>query len=73
MKNPFSQHPQHIGQSYFAHLRFAFKNGLSLLFFGVLLLTHAVFPFVFENNSRDAVIKMADKFNQRIRARQNTL
>lgn len=71
MKNIFTIHPHHVKQSYVKHLSFALKNAFTLIFFGILLIIHAIFPFVLENNSRDAVIKMANVFLERMRSREN--
>ncbi len=70
MNNIFMKHPHHVNQSYWTHLSFALKNALTLIFFGLLLIIHAIFPFVFENNSRDAVIKMGNTFTKRIQSRE---
>ena len=70
MNNIFTKHPHQVNQTYFRHLRFALKNAITLIFFGLLLMVHAVFPFLFENNSRNAVIKMGNTFTERMKNRE---
>jgi hypothetical protein len=69
MYNIFTSHPHKVQQTYVKHLIFALKNGFSLILYGILLILHAIFPFIFENTSRDAVIKMGNVFSDRMRKR----
>jgi hypothetical protein len=56
--NPFTKHPQEIGESYFEHLRFAFASGLKLAGSGVACMIHAVFPFLFTDTAGNTVREM---------------
>ncbi len=47
MRNPFTEHPHAVGETYGEHLRFAFSFGLLMAWGAIAALVHAVFPFLF--------------------------
>lgn len=49
MSNPnfFTRHLTETGENYFEHFLFAFTTALWLMLAGVILLSHAIFPFIF--------------------------
>ena len=46
-RNPFTEHPHEIGESYAAHFSNASAFGLRMVSGGLAVLIHAVFPFLF--------------------------
>ncbi len=59
--NPFTKHPQDVGESYFQHLRVA--SGFSGLFFQLALVSmvHAVFPWMFERTASRRVEELHEQ------------
>ncbi len=47
MLNPFTAHPASVGETYFQHMRFAFRFGGRMLLGGIAAVAHSVFPFLF--------------------------
>ena len=45
--NPFTRHPNEIGETYWTHLWFALGWSKDLLLLGVFAFLHALFPFIF--------------------------
>ncbi len=66
MKNPFTKHPNSVGESYFTHMAHALKYSLqfALLFFMTLI--HAFFPFTFVNTSSKIVKKIHKHLDNRL-------
>ncbi len=48
MKNPFTEHPRSVNETYLIHLKFASKIGLRLVLAGFACMIHSVFPFMFK-------------------------
>ena len=48
MKNPFTAHPNSVGESYLEHGLFACRYGAKMTAGGVAALLHGVFPFLFQ-------------------------
>lgn len=46
MGNPFTEHPNAVGETYAEHFRVAAGFGAELLKAGAASLTHAIFPFL---------------------------
>lgn len=46
MANPFTDHPNTVGETYLQHARFAAGFGFRMIVGGVACLAHAVFPFL---------------------------
>ena len=42
----FTEHPASVGESYFEHLRFAFRTGAMMLIGGCACLVHGLMPFL---------------------------
>ena len=47
MRNPFTEHPHSVNETYFEHLGFALWFGLKMTWGGIAAIVHAVFPFLF--------------------------
>jgi hypothetical protein len=46
--NPFTRHPNEVGETYGEHLVHASGFGLRMVAGGLACMVHAVFPFLFE-------------------------
>ena len=63
--NPFTRHPNEVGESYGAHLSHAGAFGLRMLAGGVAVMIHAVFPFLFVHTGS----RTMDKLHRRMTGR----
>ena len=63
MKNIFTEHPNSTenSQGYWVHLRFAFTNSMVLLWYCLLGVVHAFFPFWFKFSTSSAIIRSFKK------------
>jgi hypothetical protein len=48
MKNPFTQHPREVGESYLQHAAFACRYGVKMTLGGIAALLHGFLPFLFK-------------------------
>ena len=48
MKNPFTAHPNSVGESYLEHGLFACRYGVKMTVGGLAALLHGIFPFLFQ-------------------------
>ena len=48
MPNPFTSHPNSVGETYLEHGVFACRYGAKMTLGGLAALMHGVFPFLFE-------------------------
>ncbi len=60
MSNPFTAHPESIGESYWEHLWHAGKFGILMIIGGVACLIHAIFPFLFVQTAGNFLFKMTE-------------
>ena len=63
MKNIFTEHPRSTDnpQGYWDHGFFSFTNSVVLLWFCLLGIVHAVFPFIFKFDTSSAIIRSFKK------------
>ena len=47
MTNPFTAHPNSVNETYWEHLVFALRFGITMTAGGAAALVHAIFPFLF--------------------------
>ena len=66
--NPFTRHPNEVGESYAAHLASASAFGLRMMAGGVAVLVHAIFPFLFVQTGS----RTMDKLHRRMTGRSGT-
>jgi len=45
--NPFTAHPESVGETYGEHFRFALGFGTRMTLGGIAAIVHALFPFLF--------------------------
>ena len=48
MKNPFTAHPNSVGEGYLEHGLFACRYGVKMAAGGLAALLHGIFPFLFQ-------------------------
>ena len=65
--NPFTQHPNEVGESYAAHFVNASAFGLRMLAGGAAVLVHAIFPFLFVQTGS----RTMDKLHRRMTGRSD--
>ena len=47
MNNPFTKHPNSVGETYFEHMKIAFNTSIKVQLVVFIILTHAIFPFLY--------------------------
>ena len=47
MRNPFTEHPNAVGETYAQHALFAMRYGAKMTLGGLAALAHGLFPFLF--------------------------
>lgn len=65
MKNPFTQHPHSVDETYAQHFWFAFRFSLRCFQAGIYALLHAVFPFAFTTAASEKVKALYAQLNVR--------
>ena len=63
--NPFTKHPKSVDETYFEHMKCAFKFFYTLFGLSFAALVHAVFPFWFEHTASRGVKKLNDCMKDR--------
>jgi hypothetical protein len=58
LRKLFTDHPNSVDESYFEHLLAASSFGLTMIFYGLLCLIHAVLPFLFEKSASIAIDRL---------------
>jgi hypothetical protein len=48
MRNPFTEHPREVGESYLEHAAFACRYGARMTLGGLAALVHGLLPFLFQ-------------------------
>ena len=66
MKNIFTEHPQSVGESYLTHLCYALKYSGKFLLLHIIVLIHAIFPFLFVNTASSWIKKINDSLQNRV-------
>ena len=63
--NPFTKHPKSVDETYFEHMKCAFKFFYTLLGLSLAALVHSVFPFLFQTTASRGVKKLNDCMKDR--------
>ena len=63
--NPFTKHPKSVDETYFEHMKCAFKFFYALLGLSFAALVHGVFPFLFQTTASSGVKKLNDCMKDR--------
>ncbi len=61
----FTAHPASVDESYFEHMAFAGRFGLTLLGAAGAALVHAILPFLFEKTASRMVARLYDRTHNR--------
>lgn len=56
--NFFNQHLIETNENYFEHFLFAFTTGMWIFITGLILITHAIFPFIFLSTTSKNIKKI---------------
>jgi hypothetical protein len=51
MRNPFTAHPNDVGETYVQHAVFAMRYGAKMTLGGIAALAHGLFPFLFRTTA----------------------
>ena len=65
MANPFTRHPNEVGESYGAHFVNASAFGVRMLLGGMAALIHAIFPFLFVQTGSRTMDKLHKRMTRR--------
>ena len=65
MYNPFTKHPNKVGEGYFKHMWEAIKVLLKLQILSLIIYVHALLPFLFETYVGDEIEKMNKELQHR--------
>ena len=65
MYNPFTNHPSKVNETYFEHMKCAFKFFVKLQLLSFAALVHAIFPFWFQTTASRGVKKLNDCMKDR--------
>jgi len=70
--NPFTKHPNAVGETYLQHMMVALKFHFILLYFSFTALVHAIFPFLCEFTVSDGIKKLSKKMTERADTAKNS-
>lgn len=65
MLNPFTEHPNSIGETYIEHAKFASLSGVHLIIAGIACIIHGFLPFLFVHTGSQTVGDLHEKFSRR--------
>ena len=65
MYNPFTKHPNEVGETYFQHMRCALRFHFTLLKLSLCALIHSIFPFLCEKTASDGIKELNDCMQKR--------
>jgi hypothetical protein len=65
MKNPFTEHPETLNETYLEHMQAALKISGLMLLAGSACLIHSIFPFLFTNFANDTVQRLHKFYESR--------
>ena len=60
MRNPFTAHPNDVGETYLEHGVFACRYGAKMTWGGLAALLHGVFPFLFKTTGSRITRELAE-------------
>ena len=62
----FTQHPRENRESYSEHFCFTIQISARLVYAGLIILVHGVFPFIFTRKASTEIMKIYDIMSARI-------
>tara|TARA_B100000287_G_scaffold383609_1_gene389509 strand:+ start:59 stop:280 length:222 start_codon:yes stop_codon:yes gene_type:complete len=66
MYNPFTKHPNSVGEGYFTHMFEALKYAFRFQLLSMIIYIHALLPFLFESYVGDDI----EKINKELQSRR---
>ena len=69
--NPFTEHPNSVGESYFEHMKKAFNTAIKVQIIVSIILAHAIFPFLFEHTASDKILKINKELQHRKKTKKS--
>ena len=57
--NPFTAHPNSVGETYWQHLVFAMKFSLKCVLAGLFAFVHALFPFLCPKSASKIILQLS--------------
>ena len=66
MGNPFTKHPNEVGEGYVQHLFEALYLFVRLTYSGSVMLIHAFIPFLFTKTASNTIFYFHDRFTKRL-------
>lgn len=72
MKNPFTEHPHSIGETYLEHCMEALYLFVRLTYSGLAMIIHAFLPFFFTKTASKTIFYFHQRFTQRLAALNKT-
>lgn len=65
MENPFTAHPNAVGETYGAHMHTAWSVGFTLLGAGLACLIHGLYPPLFKTTGSQTIFRLNAKLTGR--------
>jgi hypothetical protein len=65
VNNPFTKHPEEIGENYLQHLWFAARISWLAFKVSVIALVHAFLPFLFQKTASEMLENLNEGINKR--------
>ena len=65
MRNPFTEHPHSVGETYLEHMWNALKIVFTIQILSLIIYIHAFLPFLFEHNGSDGLEKIHKELQKR--------
>jgi len=76
LRNPFTAHPNDVGESYLEHCVFACRYGVKMTLGGLAAVLHGLFPFLFKTTGSRITRELNETLEAsaaRARARRDSL
>ena len=67
MNNPFTKHPNSVGETYLEHMGVALNTAIKVQLVVLIIVVHAILPFLFEHTGSDEL----NKINKELQGRKN--
>lgn len=64
-KNPFTDHPSAVGETYSQHAAFAFRFGGTMVLGGLACMAHGLLPFLFVTTGSSTVKRLYERVTGR--------
>jgi len=61
LKKLFNRHPNEVGETYFEHMRMAFRFSLNCAWASIALFIHSFFPFLFRTTGSNIITRLFDE------------